>query len=322
MKAMIIEAYGGADLLKMSILPVPQPGPGELLVKVHACGVNPVDYKIRKGLLPLGLTFPIILGYDISGVVESIGPGVESFVPGDEVYYSPELTTPGGYAEYHVVSESIVSLKPEGLTHAEAASIPLAASTAWQALFDRACIEPGDVVLIHGAAGGVGSMAVQLANWAGCEVFATASTSNREYVEELGADVVIDYSSANFVEVVREETGGQGVDMVLDTVGGDVLARSFETLAPHGCVVSIAPENLKGASMEALHVAFFKNAELHCLFMERHRDTLDALARLLERRFIEPLVEEILPLDKVAKAHGRLETMHGRGKIVLQIVEE
>jgi NADPH:quinone reductase len=321
MRAEIIEKFGGIEVLKSAVMPKPAPGEGQLLVRVFACGVNPVDYKIRKGLLPLGFSFPLILGYDVSGVVEAVGPEVQDFQPGDEVFYSPELVTPGAYAEYHVVDEHIASLKPVGLSHVEAASIPLAGCTAWQALFDRACIEGPDAVLIHGGAGGVGSMAVQLASWMGCEVFATASKANREFVEDLGADVVIDYASDDFVNAVLEATDGEGVDAVLDTVGGEVLTRSFEALAPHGCVVSIAPENLQGGSLEALHAAFFKNAELHCLFMERDRGSLDGLARLLERRFIEPLVEDVLPLEGVAKAHQRLETGHGRGKIVIQVTE-
>lgn len=321
MRAEIIEKFGGPEVLKSAVLPKPEPGPGQLLVRVFACGVNPVDYKIRKGLLPMEFPFPLILGYDVSGVVEAVGPDVHDFRPGDEVFYSPELFGQGAYAEYHVVDERIASLKPVGLSHVEAASIPLAGSTAWQALFDRACIEGADAVLIHGGAGGVGSMAVQLASWTGCEVFATASKNNREYVEDLGADAVIDYTSDDFVNAILEATDGEGVDVVLDTIGGEVLTRSFEVLAPHGCVVSVAPENLKGGSLEALHQAFFKNAELHCLFFERDRGTLDGLARLLERRFIEPLVEEVLPLDGVAKAHQRLETGHGRGKIVIQVTE-
>jgi NADPH:quinone reductase-like Zn-dependent oxidoreductase len=264
----------------------------------------------------------MILGYDVSGVVEAVGPSVVDFQIGDEVFYSPELLAHGAYAEYHVVDESIVALKPAGLSHVEAASLPLAGGTAWQALFDRAGIQGADCVLIHGGAGGVGSMAVQLAAWAGCEVIATASAKNRKFVEDLGADVVIDYRSDNFVNAVLAATDGRGADVILDTVGGDVLVRSFAALASHGCVVSVAPENLQEASLGALQPAFYKNADLHCLFMERRRDTLDGLARLLERGFIEPRVEDVLPLDKVAKAHQRLESLHGRGKIVLEIVDE
>lgn len=322
MRAIAISKYGGPETLDLVELPKPAPGAGELLVKVSACGVNPVDFKIRQGVVPLGHRFPLILGYDVSGVVEAVGEGVEDFRPGDEVFYTPELLPPGGYAEYHVVPAAIASAKPEGLTHVEAASIPLAGCTAWQALFGRACAEAGDVVLIHGGAGGVGSLAIQMANWAGCEVIATASRENHDLLERLGVDMAIDYRSEDFVEAVMEATDGEGVDAAIDTVGGGVFMRSFEALAPHGCVVSIVPEHMKGFGLEALAPAFFKNAEAHFLFMQRDRATLDSVARLVERGFLEPVVDEILPLEEAAKAHARLETGHGRGKIVLEVVEE
>ena len=324
MKAIVIDKFGGPEVLKAAELPKPSPGDGQILVRVCACGLNPVDYKIRNGSVPLEFKFPLVLGYDVSGVVEAVGKGADDFQVGDEVFYSPELLTPGAYAEYHVVEAAIAAFKPEGLTHAEAASVPIAGGTAWQALFDRACIEIGDTVLVHGGSGGVGSMAVQLATWAGCEVMATASAANSEYVEELGADLVIDYRSEDFVKAVMEATSGEGVDVVLDTVGGDVFARSLEVLAPDGCVVAIAPESMQGRSLEALRPAFFKNADAHFHFMRRDRFTLDALARLMERGFIEPLVEEALPFDaeSLQKAHARMETGHGRGKIVIEIAEE
>jgi NADPH2:quinone reductase len=324
MKAIVIEKFGGPEVLKAADLPKPYPGEGQILVRVCACGLNPLDYKVRKGSIPLDFKFPIVLGYDVSGVVEAVGKGAEEFQVGDEVFYSPELLAPGAYAEYHVVEAAIAAFKPEGLTHSEAASVPIAAGTAWQALFDRACIDIGDTVLVQGGAGGVGSMAVQLANWAGCEVMATASAANSEYVEELGADLVIDYQKEDFVKAVMEATSGQGVDVVLDTVGGEVFTRSFEVLAPEGCVVAIAPEAMQGRSLEDLRPAFFKNADAHFHFMQRDRFTLDALARLLERGFIEPLVEESVPFDAVSlqKAHAKMETGHGRGKMVLEIAEE
>lgn len=324
MKAIAIKKFGGPELLEEMDLPTPDLREGQLLVRVQACALNPVDYKIRKGLLGLPFQFPLVPGYDVSGIVEALGPGVKDLEVGDEVFYTPELLPPGAYAELHAVEQAIVSLKPEGLTHVEAASVPLAGSTAWQALFDRACIEPGDAVLIHAAAGGVGSIATQLAVWAGCEVLATASRDNQEYVAELGADLVIDYESDDFVAEVMEATGGEGVDAVLDGVGGETFVRSFEALAPHGCVVSYAPENMKDFSLEVLKPAFFKNAEAHFLFMQRDRHTLDALARLLELGFLEPLVEEVLPFEaaEVAKAHKRMESGHGRGKVVISMNDE
>ncbi len=321
MKAVGITQFGGPETLQPMALPQPEPREGQLLVKVHACAANPVDYKIRKGLLPMKFEFPLIVGYDVSGVVESVGEGVADLVPGDAVYYSPELAFQGAYAEYHVVDAGIVTFKPDGLTHVEAASVPLCGMTAWQALFDRAGLRGGETVLVHGAAGGVGAMAIQLAAWSGCEVYATAGPENHDYLEDLGADVIIDYRSHDFVEAVRDATKGRGVDVVLDTVGGEVFARSFTALAPQGCVVAIAPEAMGGVSLEALAPAFFKNAEAHFHLMQRRRDTLDQLARLLERGFLDPVVESVLPLERAAEAHRRLETGHGRGKVVLEIVK-
>ena len=322
MKAIGITKFGGPETLQPMAMPKPQPKEGQLLVRVYACGANPVDYKIREGLLPLPYSFPIILGYDVSGVVEEVGPSVTDFVPGDAVYYSPELLEPGAYAEYHVVNASIVTFKPEEISHVEAASIPLAGMTAWQALFERANLRGGEAVLIHGAAGGVGSLAVQLASWAGCEVYATASAENHDFVEDLGADVIINYKSHDFVEAVADATKGRGVDVVLDAIGGEVFAKSFLAVTPGGCVVTIAPEAMGQTPLSALAPAYFKNAEAHFLFMQRRRDTLDQLARLLERGFIDPVVETVLPLERAAEAHQRLATGHGRGKIVLQIAEE
>ncbi|MEW6758654.1 MAG: NADP-dependent oxidoreductase [Acidobacteriota bacterium] len=324
MKAITIPSYGGPDALSLSDVPKRDPFGTQLLVRVAACGINPVDAKIRKGALPLPFTFPLILGYDVSGTVEAAGPGVRDFGLGDEVYFSGELLDPGAYAEYVIVDESVAAFKPVGLSHVEAASVPVAGMTAWQALFDRAGAGPGDVVLVHGAAGGVGSMAVQLASWAGCEVLATCGKSNIAYVEDLGADLVIDYKAQDFVQEVLEATADEGVSVVVDTVGGEVLTRSLEALMPGGRLVSLVPENLSGLPLESLRPGFMRNAEIHLHFMERRRDALDALARLFERGFLEPSVEEVIPLDptRIGSAHGRMESSHGRGKIVIQVDKE
>lgn len=323
MKAIGISRYGGTDVLEEMDIDKPAPGPGQVRVKVFACGLNPVDFKIRQGMLPLPFAFPVLLGYDVSGEVEAVGPGVTDFEAGDEVFYSAELLS-GALAEYHVVEEEIVALKPSGLLHAEAASVPLAGLTAWQALFDRLAIKPGEVVLIHGGAGGVGSIAVQLACWIGCEIVTTASRGNLELVEELGADVAVDYASQDFVQAALDATSGEGVDAVLDTVGGEIFLRSFDALMPHGRLASIVPEHMEGQPLEALSKAFFKNAEVHFHFMERERPALDALGRLLERGFIEPVVNEVIPFEvaDVAKAHEQMASGHGRGKLVVAIEKE
>ncbi len=322
MRAVTIAQFGGPEVLRLGDVPRPAPGPGELLVRVHACGVNPVDAKIRKGGLPLPFSFPLILGYDVSGVVEAVGEGVTDFRKGDEVFYTPDLVRPGAYAEYHVVPEKIVAFKPEGLSHVEAASLPVAACTAWQALFDRASVRSGDVVLIHGGAGGVGSLAVQMASWAGCEVIATAGRKNLEFVEDMGADLAIDYQASDFVKAVLEATDGEGADVVLDTVGGDVFLRSFDALSPNGTVVSIVADTFAAQPLEGLRPAFFKNADACFHFVQRDRATLDDVARLVERGYLEAVVDEVLALETVAEAHARMDSGHGRGKVVLELVEE
>ncbi len=324
MRALTLPRFGGPELFEPVRLPVPEPEAGQLLVKVLACGINPVDAKIRRGALDLPFSFPLIPGYDVSGVVEAVGERVRDFAPGDEVYFSQELTENGGYAEYTCVAEEVAAFKPVGLSHVEAASVPIAGMTAWQALFDRAGVVPGETVLIHGGAGGVGSMAVQLASWAGAEVFATAGPRNQAFLEELGVELCLDYSRQDFVKEVLEATAGEGVDVVLDTVGGEVLLRSLEALAPGGRLVAVVPENLAGLSLEGLRAGFFRNAEIHLHFMERRRETLDSLARLLERGFLQPVVDLVIPLnaDAVAEAHRRMEGGHGRGKVVIQLEKE
>lgn len=321
MRALTLPRFGGPELLEPADLPVPEPGPGQLLVKVLACGINPVDAKIRRGALDLPFSFQLVLGYDVSGVVEAVGEEVQDFAAGDEVYFSQELTENGGYAEYTCVKEEVVAFKPVGLSHVEAASVPIAGMTAWQALFDRAGVVSGEAVLVHGGAGGVGSLAVQLASWAGAEVFATAGPRNQAFLEELGADLCLDYTRQNFVEEVLYATAGEGVEVVLDTVGGQVLLRSLEALAQEGRLVAVVPENLGGLSLEGLRAGFFRNVEIHLHFMERRRETLDALARLLERGFLQPVVDRVIPLDPeaVADAHRRMDGGHGRGKVVIQM---
>ena len=315
MKAMVIRAFGGTDVFEPRDLPSPEPGPGEVLVRVVATAVNPVDYKIRRNGAWAGVKPPAVIGYDVSGVVEAVGPGVTDFRPGDEVYYTPEIFggKPGSYAQYHVANASIVARKPRNLSHLEAAAVPLAGGTAWDALVTRAGVRPGETVLIHGGAGGVGHFAVQIARAAGARVLTTCSQRHREFVRQLGADVAIDYEREDFVEAVLRETGGQGVDVVFDTVGGELLAKSVEVTRPGGRLVSIV--SVSGN----LNAAHRKNLTLHFLFLLRARDKLDALRALIERGLLRPVVDQVLPLEQVAKAHERLETGHGRGKVVLQV---
>jgi len=315
MRAMVIKSFGGSDVFQAQDLPTPQPGPGEVLVKVHATSVNPVDYKIRQNGTWAGIQPPAVIGYDVSGVVEALGEGAGDFAVGDQVFYTPDIFTgPGSYAEYHVVHESIVARKPDNLSHMEAASIPLAGGTAWDALITRAQVRPGETALIHAAAGGVGSLAVQIAKTAGATVYATCSSYNRDLVEQLGADVVIDYHSEDVAEVIGRETGGKGVDVVFDTVGGDTIAQSIPITKPGGRIVSVV--NTSGD----LNAAYGKNITLHFLFLQRARTKLDALREQIERGRIKPVIDSVLPLEDVAEAHAKMERGGVRGKIVLQVV--
>jgi NADPH:quinone reductase len=206
-------------------------------VRVIAAGTNPVDAKLRASGSSAGLEAPIILGADISGVLEEVGPGVEDFVAGDEVYYTPEVFGPrsqGSYAEYHVAKADIVAKKPASLSHEEAAAVPLAGGTAYEAIVRRLGVRVGETVLIHGGAGGVGSFAIQIAKAAGARVLATASSDNQEVLKELGADVTIDYRAQDVAETALDDTGGVGVDAVLDLVGGATIADSIPATKPFG----------------------------------------------------------------------------------------
>jgi len=240
MKAMIIKAFGDADVFEAAEVPSPEPGANELLVRIKATSVNPVDYQTRRGDYRDLMTLPAILGGDVSGVVEKIGAEVEGFAVGDEVYYMPQvLEGPGSYAQYHVADKSIVARKPANLSHIEAASMPLVGITVWDCLMMRGQLQAGESVLIHAGAGGIGSFAIQLAKAMGAYVFTTCSQRNIDLPESLGADRVIDYHNEDYAEVIGKETDGAGVHLVLDTIGGDTIERSAAVLRPFGRLVSI-----------------------------------------------------------------------------------
>ena len=252
MRAMVIEGFGGPEVFAERDMPKPVPGPTQVLVKVHAAAVNPVDYKIRRAGMWAGLQFPAILGWDVSGVVEEAGLAVKDFQVGDEVFYCAEIFgAQGAYAEYHAADASIVARKPANVSHIEAASIPLAGGTAWEAVIARAKLMLGETALVHAAAGGVGSLAVQMAKSAGAYVFGTCRGSNADFVKSLGVDRVIDYKNEDYVEVVNRETDGQGVDFVFDTVGGDTLSKSTGCTKAWGRMVGIAGQS---APLDALRV--------------------------------------------------------------------
>lgn len=315
MRAMVIRDFGAPQVFEERELPTPEPGPNEVLVRVYATSINPVDYKIRRAGSWAGVEPPAVIGYDVSGVVESVGHAVRDFAPGDEVFYTPDIFAgPGSYAEYHVADAAIVAHKPPNLSHVEAAAIPLAGSTAWDSLIKRAGLQVGETLLIHGA-GGVGSMAIQIAVAAGARVFVVCSGYMAERVQELGAELTINYHTENFVKVLQEKLGEGGVDLVFDTVGGDTLSRSIEVTRPFGTMVGIV--NTEGS----LNAAYVKNLILHFVFLQRARYKLNALRALVERGQLKPVIDSILPLNEVAQAHERLESGNVKGKIVLQVRE-
>jgi NADPH:quinone reductase-like Zn-dependent oxidoreductase len=312
---MVIRDFGAPQVFEERELPTPEPGPNEVLVRVYATSINPVDYKIRRAGSWAGVEPPAVIGYDVSGVVESVGHAVRDFAPGDEVFYTPDIFAgPGSYAEYHVADAAIVAHKPPNLSHVEAAAIPLAGSTAWDSLIKRAGLQVGETLLIHGA-GGVGSMAIQIAVAAGARVFVVCSGYMAERVQELGAELTINYHTENFVKVLQEKLGEGGVDLVFDTVGGDTLSRSIEVTRPFGTMVGIV--NTEGS----LNAAYVKNLILHFVFLQRARYKLNALRALVERGQLKPVIDSILPLNEVAQAHERLESGNVKGKIVLQVRE-
>ncbi len=315
MKALFIKEFGGPEVFEVREADRPQPGPNELLVRVHATSINPVDIKIRQAGEWAGVKPPAIIGYDVSGVVEEVGPGVSDFKIGDAVYYSPLVSgEPGSYAEYHTVDESIVAHKPEPLSHVEAASLPLAGMTAWDGLIEKAALKVGEVLLIHGA-GGVGSLAIQLAKAAGAYVIVSCSGYMVDQAEALGADQAIDHEAEDFTDVVMEETDGFGVDVVLDTVGGELLPQSTPVTKPFGRMVGIVSTD---AGFKA---AFHKNIALYPTFMQRKRFKLDALRVLVERGALQPVVDSIIALEEIPEAQKRLWEEGGvRGKIVVKIV--
>jgi len=309
MQAVCIYRYGGPEVLVYENAPKPHPDAGEILVRVHAAGINPVDWKIREGELKemLKHTFPLVLGWDVSGVIESIGTGVTRLKVGDEVYSRPDIARDGAYAEYIVMKESDAALKPKSIDHLHAAALPLAALTGWQTLFDAAALQPGQRVLIHAAAGGVGHLAVQLAKWKGAHVIGTASEHNHEFVRKLGADQIIDYDTEKFEEVV------QPVDVVLDTQGGDVQLRSWKVIKLGGILVSIAqPPSAEVAKAHGVRSAF--------VFTQPNAAQLGEVAKLVDADKLKVVVETTLPLSDATRGQELSKRGHTRGKNVLRVV--
>jgi NADPH:quinone reductase-like Zn-dependent oxidoreductase len=311
MKAVVIHEYGGPEVLKYEDAPRPEPKDGEVLVRVFAAAINPVDTYVRQGKFggrPLDRS-GAILGYDIAGVVEKTGASAKKFKGGDAVYSYLSVQRGGGYAEFAIAKESETALKPKNINFEEAAAVPLAATTAWQALVDSAKLEKGQTVLIHGGSGGVGSFAIPIAKSLGAKVIATASTEHQSTLKQLGVDQAIDYKTTKFEDVVKD------VDVVLNCVRADALGRSYGVVKKGGIIISITDE--PDQSECAKH-------GIRGTRMGAHPDAkvLEELTKLIEAKKITPIVSQTFPLADAVQAHQQIETHHTLGKIVLKVAEE
>ncbi|SEO60532.1 NADP-dependent oxidoreductase [Paenibacillus sp. OV219] len=311
-KAIRVHQYGGSEELKLEEILCPQPGAGEVLVRVHAAAVLPIEWKVRQGMFKQfrPLTFPYTPGSSLAGVIEAVGPGVTKLKVGDAVFGRSAIG--GTYAEYTVAAEDYLAVKPDTLSFDEAATISGGALTAWSALFDSGELQPGQRVLIHGAAGGVGLFAVQLAKWRGAEVIGTCGTDNAAFVSSLGADHVVDYTKERFEDVAGQ--GSQGVDLVLDTVGGETQSRSFTVLKPGGRMISLVGQPSQEKAEEQGVKAIFSN-KLPAA------EALGQIAGLIDEGHLKAVVGAAFPLAEAAQAQDRSQTGHGRGRIVLHIAD-
>ena len=311
MKAIVIHAYGGPEVLKLEEVARPEPKEDEILIRVIAASVNPVDAAIRQGYLAriIGDKLPLIPGMDAAGVVEKTGVKIGKFKAGDPVYAFFTLASEGGYADFVIAKENEVAPKPKSLTYAQAAAVPAAGSTAWKALVETADLSAGQTVLIHGGSGGVGHFAIQIAKARGARVIATASTANQEFLKQMGADVAIDYTKTKFEDIAKD------VDVVLDAVGEDTLKRSYGVVKKGGIIVSIVDDPDKAA----LNAHGIRGKSIRT---DPKANVLEELTRLIEAKKIVPVVSQVLPLNEVVKAHEQIATRHTRGKIVLQVAEE
>src|SRR5467141_2984456 len=334
MKAALIDRYGSNDLVKISDTAVPAIGSMDLLVQVHAAGVNPVDVKTRDGQLKtlLKFRFPLVLGNDLSGVVSDVGARLTRFKKGDAVYASLDKDRIGTFAEFALVREGAAALKPTNVTFEAAASLPLVALTAWQALVEIGKVGAKQRVLIHAGSGGVGSVAIQLARHMGATVFTTVGKRNMDLVKRLGANVAIDYRSERFEDVATD------CDVVLDSAGGDILVRCFECVKPGGVVVSINSSTpspafarswwlnpiivfaIRMLSRKTLAAARKHKARYEYFFVHADGEQLREIARLVESGAITPLVDKVFRLDEVRDALAYSESGRATGKVVIKVV--
>lgn len=311
MKAIRLYGQRGPDQIVFEDAPQPQPGVGEVLIRVHATSVMwqeptwPETWKTPAGI---ERQHPIP-GHDVSGEIVEVGPGVTSVAVGEAVYALTEFWRDGAAAEYTVARATDVAPKPRTLGHIQAAGVPLVGLTAWQALFEHAGLTSGQSLLIHGAAGGVGSMAVQMAKWAGATVIATASARNHEFLRTLGADEIVDYTTTRFEEVVRN------VDMVLDTIGGETVARSWHIVKKGGLLLSVfSPPSQEQAAAFGVRAFFF--------IVKPNREQLIHIGNLIDTGQLRPITERVFPLSEASQAFEQALQGHTRGKIILRVEDE
>lgn len=327
MKAQVITRFGDPEVFTEMELPKPTPLAGQVLIKVAATSINPVDYVIRNGSwTAVAPAFPAVLHGDVAGIIEEVGDGVTAFKPGDEVYACAGglVNTGGALAEYMAADALLVAKKPRNLSMAEAAALPLVTITAWEGLIDRAKIKPGQKVLVHAATGGVGHIGIQLAKWAGAEVYATGSSAEKlEIARQLGAATGINYLELSVAEYVTKYTGGKGFEVVLDTIGGKNLSNSLQAAANNGTVVCIS-----SGSTQDLSPMGYKALTLHSVFMllpmltgagkARHGQILTEVAKLVEEGQLRPLLDpRIFKFSEVSAAHQHAQSGKQIGKVVL-----
>jgi NADPH2:quinone reductase len=327
MKALVLDGPGAPDTLYTTEITQPEPSAGEVRVKVHAVGLNPVDYKLAASGFP-GWDYPVVLGLDVAGVIDRVGHDVEDWQVGDPVYYHGDLTKSGGYGQYAIAPAHVISWLPDGLSYVAAAALPCAGFTAYQAVHRKLNVQAGKTILIHGGAGGVGGFAVQLCKLANVNVIATCSRHNFNFVKDLGASEVVDYKGNSVAEAVNEITKGRGVDYILDTVGSDNATASLELLAFNGGIACVAglPD------LQAIE-PFSKGISVHEVTLGGAYRSEDYAAQenlakigmefgaLASKGLIKPMVEETIELEDVPDALIRLSMRHVRGKIVASIIK-
>lgn len=333
MKAAVIHRYGGNDVVAVETVAEPAVGPRDVLIEARAASVNPVDFKLRSGMLRMvrKFSFPLVLGFDVSGVVTRIGPAVTRFRPGDQVFASLD-GRPGTFAEFVAADESVVAIKPQTLSHMQSAAIPLVGLTSWQALTEQANVTSGSKVLIHAGAGGIGTVAIQLARHLGAHVATTTSTKNIELVTSLGANLVVDYTRQDFTKVISD------YDVVFETLGGDVEMRSFAVLRRGGTLVSIAslpdvawaranglnPILTAGLGVMTLRrtlAARRHGVTFRFLFKRSDGAQLAMLAALADQGRLDPVIDQIYPLDRAREALAHVESGHAHGKVIIQMIK-